>query len=838
MKKLYFLVALLVISSCITGYKNQILSMNSNQSREPAAVAEKSRIVSLNAMPDFIRTARRLDYSQTQYDEQDKRKTVCTITINSSNERELFEKKLSKDQFKFVELTLVDQWAPQTDSKKDWFERACESKINCDMLIVSGHFGGVFFGSSGKKLSFSDLENQSCRRTCDGILSNPKEVFLFGCNTLASKDADARTRDEYIAVLMEDGYTRQQAEETAETRYGATGETNRDRMRRSFLNVPYIYGFKTKAPLGASIAPFLSKYLDLTTPYEAHIDQISKNAQANASTAPNQVIQATLANIDHKGLYQCPGVSGMNKNDPYYEINMNMCQFYTLLRYDEDKILFAMKLLRSGSGRLYFPAIIDFFFRQQYLIHNPQSSVAMNQFTSAIDIKKLYIEILPDIISPVMRSKWLVLGRKLNWLTDVEYQNEGLKIYTNLMSSKIDNESSAAVCSMEFLLQAGSGNYLINPESIAGLIKPEHFTTKSGIQTVYCSQGLKANSAVTLLRQALKNAIASNSPQLSSLIGILDFSGISNDTETQSIVSDLSSVCGQRADLLPSCLAALANIGPSSTLAQELAKSTLLGGKADPVLALGVYIKAGQPYPGDEMDIVNIFNNINGYLIRPFGDYFAKFSLKSTAAKNMIASKCVANLYYCTEILPAIQNAVIDPAIYMSLIKAQVSAQSMISDNWAYLFNLGVRQSFFDYSVIDEMLKKRIEFNGLSFVSQGFKNLMNNQSFVRYLVKNENLMINACQSQSDFARNAPGDMRWGCLTQAAASVALSGEESDRLKELALQSLESKGYTTQVDALTYIFKVKKSMTASDKNRLKLLKLKMDKEEKKLYDQAVH
>ena len=111
------------------------------------------------------------------------RPTVCTVTINSSDERELFRSHLEKD-FDFVELTDF----AKLESKGDWFLHSCKQGIRCDVLVISGHFGGSFFGSSRLRLSLEQLERRSCRSSCDGILRHPKEVFLFGCNTTAGKE--------------------------------------------------------------------------------------------------------------------------------------------------------------------------------------------------------------------------------------------------------------------------------------------------------------------------------------------------------------------------------------------------------------------------------------------------------------------------------------------------------------------------------------------------------------------------------------------------------------------------------------------------------------------------
>ena len=134
-----------------------------------------------------------------------KQPTVCTVTINSENEKQVFQTYL-KD-FNFIELA---------DGERDgWLKRACAKNIQCDILLVSGHFGGTFFGKSEYKLSMTDLEESSCEQSCDGIIKRPKEKFLMGCNTLAGKAKDTRSPEEYVRVLMADGLTRQQAQQIA-----------------------------------------------------------------------------------------------------------------------------------------------------------------------------------------------------------------------------------------------------------------------------------------------------------------------------------------------------------------------------------------------------------------------------------------------------------------------------------------------------------------------------------------------------------------------------------------------------------------------------------------------
>ncbi len=112
------------------------------------------------------------------------KKTVCSMVINSADEINAFKSALSPNAFDFVELT------QNKKDSADWFRNSCAAKIQSDILVISGHFAGTFFGESGLNLPINDLESASCRSECDGILKRPKEVFLFGCNTLAGKKAD------------------------------------------------------------------------------------------------------------------------------------------------------------------------------------------------------------------------------------------------------------------------------------------------------------------------------------------------------------------------------------------------------------------------------------------------------------------------------------------------------------------------------------------------------------------------------------------------------------------------------------------------------------------------
>ena len=128
--------------------------------------------------------------------------TVCSITINSKDEIETFRKLLPAEKFRFVELPSPNAAAAESRQPGSWFAESCETDVQCDVLVVSGHFGNTFAGNygttfagtSGLTLPLEELERRSCDERCAGILRKPLEVFLFGCRTLSPGFPDSSVR--------------------------------------------------------------------------------------------------------------------------------------------------------------------------------------------------------------------------------------------------------------------------------------------------------------------------------------------------------------------------------------------------------------------------------------------------------------------------------------------------------------------------------------------------------------------------------------------------------------------------------------------------------------------
>ena len=85
--------------------------------------------------------------------------TVCTITVNSPDEKEALRRHLPESKYRFVEL--VERGRP------DWLASACQKRIQCDVLLISGHFAGTNFFSEAIDTQDGDEQSLIPRRAQD-----------------------------------------------------------------------------------------------------------------------------------------------------------------------------------------------------------------------------------------------------------------------------------------------------------------------------------------------------------------------------------------------------------------------------------------------------------------------------------------------------------------------------------------------------------------------------------------------------------------------------------------------------------------------------------------------
>ncbi len=316
------------------------------------------------------------------------KKTVCTITVNSPDEKETFRSRLPKGEYEFVEL--VEKGRP------DWLRSSCRKGVQCDVLLVSGHFnaGDTFYSDkvdSDEHLNVDELERASCSNSCPGLFSKLKEVYLFGCESL---NPDA-------------------------SRYAsAYGESGRDRMRRIFANVPVIYGFSSSAPVGPTAAMLLNRYFDAGG---GDIGTGRKSARMLGAFARNSMVTT----------------SGVRDTDPEAQQRRQICGFFDERKAAAEKLRFIHALMRRNilDAATSFDRIekllaaIDESERQ-----SPAFSAALAEF-SADDATRERFLAIARLREPSLRSRMITLAATLGWLAPADERGERLALVNDLLAA-------------------------------------------------------------------------------------------------------------------------------------------------------------------------------------------------------------------------------------------------------------------------------------------------------------------------------------------------------------------------------------------------------------------
>jgi hypothetical protein len=357
-------------------------------------------------------------------------KTVCTITVNSPDEREVFRRSLPADDYRFVEL--VERGRP------DWLASACHTGVRCDVLLISGHFdGGTEFYTDRLNqrefLSVDEMQRVSCSDSCPGLFSRLKEVYLFGCNTL-NAEALTSASAEIARSLVRAGHSPADAERVAQLLNERYRESNRDRMRQVFKDVPLIYGFSSKAPLGQHAAPLLERYLQSANPREIGSGQVSPKLLGLFAPVSMTV------------------TAGMTEADPDAAFRRDACRLADERLSATQKIGVVHELL----GREMTEVRMLFVPLERYVTslpaverHSPDESRALAAIAQDRSARNRYLAFTRDTDEPAVRARMLAVARALGWLTQGELHSE----YRRMIGDRLAGNAIGAadvdlVCSL------------------------------------------------------------------------------------------------------------------------------------------------------------------------------------------------------------------------------------------------------------------------------------------------------------------------------------------------------------------------------------------------------
>ena len=331
------------------------------------------------------------------FDAAAQRSTVCTITVNSPDEKEVLQRNLPEDKYRFVEL--VERGRP------DWLASACRSGVQCDVLVISGHFdaGTEFYTdrlNQRESLQVEEMERVSCGGSCPGLFSHLKEVYLFGCNTLNGETGES-TGAEIVRNLVSAGQPRADAERLAQDLTRRYAESNRDAMRRIFVDVPVIYGFSSLAPLGPVAGGLLGRYFQSASAPEIGSGQTS---------------QALLRQFAAQSMIAASGLTGA---DPRLAARAEVCQFV------DDRLASAQKLdavhrilgRDMAEVRMLFDRIEKFTGGLDDATRaDPAVARALAAIAGDLPARERYLGFARNDDRPPVRARMIALAGALGWL--------------------------------------------------------------------------------------------------------------------------------------------------------------------------------------------------------------------------------------------------------------------------------------------------------------------------------------------------------------------------------------------------------------------------------------
>ncbi len=358
------------------------------------------------------------------------KRTVCTITVNSSDEKEMFRQRLPKDEYQFVEM--VERGRP------DWLASACRQGVRCDLLVISGHFDGSteFYSdqvTASEFLPVAEMERASCSDSCPGLFSHLKEVYLFGCNTL-NADAVKSMSAEVGRSLVRAGHSQSDAQRLARTLDQRHGESSRDRMRRIFASVPVIYGFSSVAPLGPTAAILLGRYL-----------QSSSFAEVGSGRASRRL-------LNHFAAESMIAVSGLSESEPHAAYRREVCQFIDDRPSPTEKLRFVHGLLRRDMAevRMFLERIEGLFASLgESERQSPVFLQALGEITRDDVVRDRYLRFAEDADQPQVRARMIQLAGTLGWLSPADQRAELVRMIGDLLARKsIGSGEVDLICSL------------------------------------------------------------------------------------------------------------------------------------------------------------------------------------------------------------------------------------------------------------------------------------------------------------------------------------------------------------------------------------------------------
>ncbi|TMB57966.1 MAG: hypothetical protein E6J56_03665 [Deltaproteobacteria bacterium] len=400
------------------------------------------------------------------------RRTACVISFNSFDEIQAFRSSLSPDEFEFLDLAPqgplpAETAEPTGDQPPPWIFDRCRPDIRCDVAIYSAEFAGRFFGKNGFSLSLQEMEEASCQARCDGLFHDPQEVFLLACNTLATKDQDGRTPEEYLRILLDHGFDRASAEQVVELRYGPLGPSFREALRRIFAGVPQIYGFSSVAPKAVVTAPMLARYLAAKGDYTQHLEQAAGRSDRNVDL---------LRAFKDTALTQ---TTGLKRSEPGAQDRDAVCALYDEGRRVPDRLRIAHAMMSRDDFLAFVPTLEVFLARHPPDRFDGESRALFEEITTLDAARERILRLVTDLNVSALKLQLAHFALEMDWITGEELRRIAVDGTKKLLFRPLTSEAVDIIC--EIAKRQNLGDDFQSPDLSTGL-----FEVSEGVRLLDC----------------------------------------------------------------------------------------------------------------------------------------------------------------------------------------------------------------------------------------------------------------------------------------------------------------------------------------------------------------
>ncbi len=356
---------------------------------------------------------------------------------------------------------------PSSPDERDWLAAACRRGVRCDVVVVSGEFGGRFFGDRGFSLGLEELEEASCDPACAGIFRAPREVFLFACNTLATKDQDERTPRQYLRVLLDHGFDQGQAERVVQMRYGPVGPSFRESLRRAFPGVPRLYGFSSVAPRGATTSPMLDRYFRAVGDYADHL------ARVDGSTSRNAALESAFA---HTSFVQA---TGLGPDEPGARDRDTVCRLHDDHVSVRDRLETAATVMARPDFPAFLPTMETFFAHHPPEAFDDDERDVFARMRASGPAREQVLRLTRELDVSALKLEVAHFARHMEWLSADEFRGMAVDGSRTLLGRLLTSEIVDVECEIAKHAPVGDA---IRSDDLPGAV----FASAEGLRLVDC----------------------------------------------------------------------------------------------------------------------------------------------------------------------------------------------------------------------------------------------------------------------------------------------------------------------------------------------------------------